>query len=784
MKIFPKLFLILACIAAVPLIITALVLKGESSHLSTQLRAKNQEVGRATSETSQRALEDQARMTHQQIVQEKVSQLNLFFGNLRRAVELESTLSQSYLELDAPNRALPLYEGNAIADWIADPKSDFAQKIHAREAYSVYHLAPGVKQPEIQPALDRLSQLGYFFAHNQQALPWCTSTYFGHKDGFIVGYPGRGRYDESYDPRARPWYKEAVQTGRPTWTPLYLDRDKTTFVITCAKPVYAHDGKTIFGVAAIDVNLTQILDQLFNLRGLPVTDAILIDGAGQVQVSAAYKKDEAEITRRVNDDATLATPAVAQFQGGEFAPVYEAIQAHPERPSGVISMKGGKPASASEIIDARDGVLYAYGTVHLVSSEGGTAKSVHWYYVVKMPIDTIIKPVQDIRDKFDQSQQDLTDTITDKINVLWLQIVGITVIVLVVAMLIAWWQARSLTRPLEHVAMVAEKVGHGDLNQTVDVRSKDEIGQMGIAINSMIKGLKERDFVKSTFKRFVAASVVDHLIEDPQKLQLGGEKREMTVFFSDLVGFTSTAEKLSPETLVVLINEYLGAMTETIFQHEGTIDKYIGDAIMAFWGAPLARNDHALRACKAALDNVAALRKLWASWEARGLPLFDVRIGINTGPMVVGNMGSHVMMGYTVMGDAVNLGSRLEGANKGYGTRVMISEFTLAHVKDQVEVREMDLLTVSGRSGAVRVYELLGLKGQITAEAIAAARSFEKGLAAYRAKQWDLADREFNNTLVLNPGDSVSKVFLERVAEFRVNPPPEQWDGVYMMKGK
>lgn len=785
MKLFPKFFLLLTSLAAVPLMVTALVMRGEAEQLQEQLQAKNQQIGQDTSIASQRALENQARLTHQQIVQEKVAQLDAFFTDLRRAVLLESTLAQSALSFDAPRTPLPLYTGNEVAEWLKNPESEFTRATYAQKAYCIYHLAPGADAAAVQNSLDRLSQLGYFFAHNQRALPWCMSTYFGHKDGFILGYPGRSAYAPTYDPRVRPWYTSASAVRRLTWTPLYLDRNEIDFVMTCANPVYnAQAPEQLLGVAAIDVNLNQILEQLFNLRGLPVTEAVLVDGDGRVQVSAAYGRQQVDIRQSRKTNATLSTADIGDFQHGDFAPVFEQVRRAGASASGILSMRNGRAASAAEIIEARDGALFAYGRILLTGEETGVNEQLTWYYIVKMPVDLIIQPVQDIRVKMDKSQQDLTLEIAEKIESLWVQVLVITIGVLVAAMGTAWWMARSITRPLVELAAAAERVGQGDLDQSVKIHSRDEIGQVGQSINHMIKGLKERDFIKSTFKRYVAASVVDHLIQDPDKIKLGGEKREMTVFFSDLVGFTTTAEHLPPETLVVLINEYLGAMTESIFAHEGTVDKYIGDAIMAFWGAPVASHDHALRACKAALHNIAALRKLWPSWEARGLPLFDVRIGINTGPMVVGNMGSSVMMGYTVMGDAVNLGSRLEGANKGYGTRIMISEFTLAVVQGFVEVRELDLITVAGKTKAVRVYELLGLKGDIAAEARLGYDNFEKGLAAYRRQAWDEAEMHLRNALVRLPGDLVSQLFLKRIADYRQNPPPSDWDGVHTLTGK
>ena len=218
----------------------------------------------------------------------------------------------------------------------------------------------------------------------------------------------------------------------------------------------------------------------------------------------------------------------------------------------------------------------------------------------------------------------------------------------------------------------------------------------------------ERRHIKSAFQHYVPAKVVDEITENIDKLKLGGEKRELTVLFSDVRGFTTLAETLAPEDLVRLLNTYLTRMTAQVFRHDGLLDKYMGDAIMAVYGAPIRRADHAAAACHTALDMLRELRALQAQWRRERRPLFDIGIGINTGPMIVGNMGSENRFDYTVIGDAVNLGSRIEHLNKEYGTHLLISEFTYRHVRDQFKAaREIDLTQVRGRGAKVAVYELI-----------------------------------------------------------------------------
>lgn len=216
-------------------------------------------------------------------------------------------------------------------------------------------------------------------------------------------------------------------------------------------------------------------------------------------------------------------------------------------------------------------------------------------------------------------------------------------------------------------------------------------------------------YIRNTFSKFVSKDIVNELLANPEALKLGGEKKELTVFFSDIRGFTTMSEALSPEDLVHLLNDYLTTMTNLVIAYKGTIDKYMGDAIMAFWGAPVPNEDHAYCACLTAVKQLEDLKLMQDRWAANGLPVIDIGIGLNTGYAVAGNMGSSHRMDYTVMGDTINLGSRLEGTNKQYGTRIIISEFTYAKVKDRIYARELDDIRVKGKHEPVKIYELIDI---------------------------------------------------------------------------
>ena len=294
---------------------------------------------------------------------------------------------------------------------------------------------------------------------------------------------------------------------------------------------------------------------------------------------------------------------------------------------------------------------------------------------------------------------------------------------------------------------------------------------------------RSRKWITSVFSKYVSPVVIDNLIKNPDRIKLGGEKRNITVFFSDIRGFTSISERLDPEDLVHLLNEYLTEMTSIIMKDQGLVDKYMGDAIMAFWGAPLDQADHALMACQSSLEMMKRLRELQDKWKAKDIPSFDIGIGLNSGDAIVGNMGSFKRFDYTAMGDNVNLASRLEGLNKLYGTNIIISQKTHKIVKDKFETRRLDAVRVKGKKKSILIYELLTQKDDLDEKQRAFVKHYETGLELYFKKEWKPAIKSFQAGLKLM-NDKASQMFIARCQEFLKNPPPSQWDGIWEMKTK
>ena len=305
-----------------------------------------------------------------------------------------------------------------------------------------------------------------------------------------------------------------------------------------------------------------------------------------------------------------------------------------------------------------------------------------------------------------------------------------------------------------------------------------------INFRQYLSELGQKAQIRDAFGQYLSPKVVSDLVKDPEKLALGGEEREMTAFFSDIAGFSSFSESMKPTELVLVLNEYLTGMCNIIIDAEGTVDKFEGDLIMAFWGAPSIQQDHARRACFAAIDQSKALAVLRDKWLSEGRPGIQVRMGINTGSMVVGNMGSDQRMDYTIMGDAVNLASRLEGANKAYGSYLMISDSTYQQCADDVDVRELDTLRVVGKSDAVKVYELIERKNQTVGKKADLVAQFVDALSLYKSGNYADALRAFKGCAEIVPDDGPTLAYIERCKAYSENPPPADWDHVFTLDNK
>jgi len=305
-----------------------------------------------------------------------------------------------------------------------------------------------------------------------------------------------------------------------------------------------------------------------------------------------------------------------------------------------------------------------------------------------------------------------------------------------------------------------------------------------LAIYRFIMEEKEKRYIQGAFGQYLSPVVIDQLIKDPTALNLGGQRKELTAFFSDVAGFSTISEKLSPEELVLLLNDYLTAMTDIILKYDGVVDKFEGDAIIAFYGAPLDFADHAERCCLTAIEMQEKLELMRQDWAKEGRAQLRMRIGINTGNMVVGNMGSRTRMDYTMMGDAVNLAARLEGANKPYGTELMVSHFTHDICGHLFDSREIDRLRVVGKQEVITVYELICLKGKMSPNKQKVISLYNDGLGHYKEREWKKAVDKFSEILDFDVNDGPAMTYLERALDFQLKEPAKDWDGVFILTSK
>ena len=348
---------------------------------------------------------------------------------------------------------------------------------------------------------------------------------------------------------------------------------------------------------------------------------------------------------------------------------------------------------------------------------------------------------------------------------LWATMLMLVTLSSVLAFNLSMWQYANLVLPLASLLVMITSIYVVNMSYGFFVESR---GKRQLA---------------NLFGQYVPPELVDEMAKNPEVISVEGESREMTVLFSDVRGFTTISEGLEPKELSQLMNEFLTPMTKIIHHGRGTIDKYMGDAIMAFWGAPLHDADHARHALQAALGMIAALGKLQQDFSAKGWPPIKIGVGLNSGLMTVGNMGSEFRMAYTVMGDAVNLGSRLESLTKNYGVYIIVSEFTKAQVPDFV-YRELDRVRVKGKDKPVVIYEPVCEDAQLDEMTKANLARYDEALKFYRNQSWDQAETEFDHLQKLEPERYLYEMYLKRIAYFRQSSPEPDWDGVFNFETK
>jgi len=571
-------------------------------------------------------------------------------------------------------------------------------------------------------------------------------------DFWPADYPKRKFYAhkkiEMTSTAGRPsWYIKAKEAGRPIWTDARTIRlGAETFPgITYAAPFYDKDGK-LLGVTTIDFNITTVSEFLAKNKVGKTGFAFIIEKPveGEPRV-IAYPKPEI-LTRAVTDSRGR-----TQY---EFVPTESLGDDRVVRFMEKFSQSSLKhPGASLRTFDfTSEGTDY-FGSYHLMTGK----ELPGWTIALVIPRDEIMGPVKR------NNRQTL--------------VIGLASFFVI--LIVSAWISIRISKPLGEIARETEAIGQFDLRAQPLGRSLfKEVDQLMVATQNMKSGLR-------SFQKYVPADIVRDILSSGQETELGGRRETLTIFFSDIKGFTSISEVLSPESLVEQMAEYLEAMSHEIRQKPpGTVDKFIGDSIMAFWGAPTPNPDHAPSACRAALLCQERLGHLREKWKQEGRPLFFQRIGIYTGEVIVGNIGSETRMNYTVIGDAANIASRLEGLNKYYGTQIIIGQSTCELLKEEFILRPLDRVSVVGSTKGIKIYELFGEKKNTDEQKVRVAELSATALELYLGRQWNEAMEHYKRVLELSPGDQPSIMMLERCRLYLENPPPDDWTGIHRIESK
>lgn len=533
----------------------------------------------------------------------------------------------------------------------------------------------------------------------------------------------------SYDPRERPWYVLAKAEGRAVWSREYRLFTDQVPGITSAHPVYGPNGVFV-GTVGIDFKLGELSGFLKSLRIGESGLAFILDSEGNI----------------------LAYP--------EKSPILGQKKLSPRSPTLETMKSGWVKAALDEFLNTRERkfIFNHSGERYIASFRALPQKyGRNWDLGIIVPEDDFIGPIARAHE-------------TTLLFSFWLLIIG---------GFLTSALSRELTEPIKSLTYEADKIKSLNFEGEIKIRSPiAEIQRMGETMDSMKKAL-------NAFKKYVPSEIVQSLVSTSGEARLEAQSKEITLLFTDIYGFSSITEKVPPAELMEQLSVYFDEIGAIIHKHGGTIDKYIGDSVMAFWGAPAEDAKQADNACIAAIEIIAAVEKLNANWVTQNRSQLRTRIGISTGMCLIGNFGSSDRFNYTAIGDNVNLASRLEALNKIYLSRIIVSESTLEGAGDSFVFRPLDLVAVKGREKSVKIFQLLGYASDESArENQKIATMTEEALQKYLSRDWCEAYKLFQDIVEEYENDYVSEMYMTRCRELRDNPPGKNWDGVFRVQFK
>jgi adenylate cyclase len=547
---------------------------------------------------------------------------------------------------------------------------------------------------------------------------------------------------ENFDPRKRQWYTIPLSRNGPAWTPIYSWFSPPTLAMTFSKP-YKKEGQSAWqGLLAFDLTLSQLSDYFRSLEIGHTGYVFLIEPTGDLVGTSGEAEPFAKIDGKVQ-----------RLKAGES----------PDRlirdTARFLKKELGYPLAINQDVD----LSFTSGSekVFLRVSSFTHPSGLDWVIVVGLPESDFMGPIHA------NTRQTILLCLLILLLTIWVQV----------------WSARRIGGPIVNLSRQVDKIKDFKLDNKFDINSPiQEVLVMSKALHTMQAGLH-------SFSRYVPSTLVRQLILKGHVAQPGGTQYMLTTMFTDITGFTSIAEELEPEMLMNHLSDYLDALSQDILAQNGTIDKYIGDAIMCFWGAPNEQEDQADRACTTALICQQTNARLNRQWQKEGRPALPTRMGIHTGISVVGNIGSNNRLNYTALGDNINLAARLEGINKLYGTAILISETTRDQVQDEYLTRPVDLVAVKGKDKGILIHELVAKSSSAgvlspTPEQEDLCQRFGIAYQIYQSRQWKKAEEAFLDTLKAFPGDRLTRLYVQRCQAFLEDPPDKEWDGVFRMTTK
>jgi adenylate cyclase len=564
------------------------------------------------------------------------------------------------------------------------------------------------------------------------------TTYVHSNKEYIPLYPNMTEsLQTGYDPRTRGWYKKAIEKKTLIWTDVYIFATDKMPGFSCALPVYHEDG-TLEGVVCVDIGIQNLSLFLGTINITPNSKLFIVDGGKNIlakPLKPSESLNQLFDMRSLNGATEYSLKKISDPGDPVMATAYSNYEAKPD-PNSILTFSIGNRKYFSNI-----------ASIEL-------EKGMNLWVGVVVP------------------DEDIMGIVYRNNRVVLL----ISLIVIIFAVIASISVSAIISNPMKLLSQEMNEMKRFVIADSSGIKTSIvEIAGMVASFEGMKKGL-------TNFKKYVPADVVNILMHDDRDASIGGEKKVVTIFFSDIENFTGISEKLDPEELLGRLYQYFTIMSDAIHVNKGTLDKYIGDSIMAFWGAPLDLEDHAYRACLSALECRELGFNLSNAWAREGKDKFRTRMGLHTGEVIVGNMGSDDRINYTVIGDSVNLASRLEGINKYYGTEITISETTHALVKDQFEFRMIDKIAVKGKSQPVIIYELLAEKGKLDKNLLKVYSYYETGLSLYFDGKWDQAVK-YMDFVLKYIRDTPATAIRDRALAYKANP-PEDWTGVHSYSTK